>query len=262
MHPSDLVAGAEYAYRKARTAGGDFLRVRFLQYAKEKRQAQIEHVEGQYEGLREWVRPTTIHCEWSGVTKLVKLESKQLELERSEEAQPVSKAVSEAANIAFAAAGEDLYVEEKGISGVDRETLERLARRAGVEQTEINDVLRSPAYKIERDEWAVPARRLIPIAQRFAAAEPAAVNMYVEAEQHRYRESGYQVGERFMHGILIEKGPAYALVREWAGANRIADDLKADNARLRKLLEEAIRILRTRGHEREARGFERELHGV
>src|SRR3954453_4354058 len=130
MHPTALEHGAEYAYRKARTPGGDFLRVRFLQYAKEKRQAQVEHVEGQYEGLREWVRPTTIYCEWSKVTTLVKLESKQLELERSEEAQPVPKAVSEAANIAFAAAGEDLYMEEKGVSEVNRETLERLARRA------------------------------------------------------------------------------------------------------------------------------------
>src|SRR4051794_6141260 len=118
MHPSDLKPGAEYGYRKARTPGGEFLRVRFLQYAKEKRQAHVEHVEGQYEGLREWVRPPTLHCEWSKVTKLVKLESKQLELERSEEARPVPKAVSEAANIAFAAAGEDLYVEEKGVSQV------------------------------------------------------------------------------------------------------------------------------------------------
>lgn len=88
------------------------------------------------------------------------------------------------------------------------------------------------------------------------------MNMYVDAEQHRYREAGYQVGERYMHGILIEHRPAYALVREWAGANRIADDLKADNARLRELVEEAVRVLRARGHEREARRFERELHGV
>lgn len=262
MHPSDLKAGTEYAYRRARTPGGEFLRVRFLQYAKEKRQAQVEHVEGQYEGLREWVRPPTIHCEWSNVTKLTKLEAKQLELERSEDAQPVPKAVSEAANIAFAAAGEDLYVEAKGVSEVEQETLERLAHRAGVEQAELNEVWRWPSYRIERGEWAIPARRLIPLAQRFAAAEPGVVNMYVEAEQHRYREAGYQVGERYMHSMLIEHGPAYALVREWAGANRIADDLKADNDRLRKLVDEAVRVLRTRGHEREARRFERELHGV
>src|SRR4051812_10285104 len=147
MRPTDLEPGAEYAYRKARTPGGDFLRVRFLQYAKEKRQAQIEHIEGQYEGLREWVRPTTIHCEWSKVTSLVKLESKQLELEHSDEARPVPKAVSDAANLALAAAGEDLYVDERGVTEVDRETLERLARRAGVEQSEVNDMLRWPAYK-------------------------------------------------------------------------------------------------------------------
>jgi hypothetical protein len=262
MHPSDLEVGAEFSYRKARTPGGEFLRVRFLQYAKEKRQAQVEHVEGQYEGLREWVRPTTIHCEWSKVKKLVELESKQLELERSEEARPVPKAVSEAANIAFAAAGEDLYVDDRGVSEVEQETLERLARRAGIGPAQVNEVWRWPSYKVERGEWAIPARRLIPLAQRFASAEPGVVNMYVEAEQHRYREAGYQVGERYMHSILIEHGPAYALVREWAGANRIADDLKADNDRLRKLMEEAVRILRSRGHEREARRFERELHGV
>jgi hypothetical protein len=156
MHPSDLVAGTEYAYRKARTPGGEFLRVRFLQYAKEKRQAQGEHVEGQYEGLREWVRPTTIHCEWSEVTRLVKLESKQLELERSEEAQPVPKAVSEAANIAFAAAGEDLYVEDKGVSEVDRGTLERLAHRAGVEQAEVNDC--GPGRRTRSNAASGPSR--------------------------------------------------------------------------------------------------------
>ena len=262
MHPTDLEEGAEYAYRKARTPGGDFLRVRFIRYAREKRQAQVEHVEGQYEGLREWVRPTTIHCEWSRVTKLVKLESKQLELARSEEAQPVPRAVSEAANLSLAAAGEDLYLDEKGISEVDRETLERLARRAGVEEREVNDMLRAPAYKIERDGWVIPARRLIPLAQRFAAAEAALVHLYIEAEQQRYREAGYQVGERYMHSILIDKGPAYALAREWAGANRIAEQLESDNVRLRKLLQEAVNVLRARGHEREAQRLERELHGV
>jgi hypothetical protein len=85
--------------------------------------------------------------------------------------------------------------------------------------------------------------------------------MHIDDEESQLRGAGTQPGERYLHRLLIEKGSAYALVREWAGANRAADALRADDDRLRSLLREAASLFRARGHEREARKFERALKG-
>lgn len=98
---------------------------------------------------------------------------------------------------------------------------------------------------------------LVPASQLIAATEPGIVNIYLENETSRYRETGY----RYMHDMLNEHGPAHALAREWAGAYRITGELRADNQRPRKLLHDVARTLRSHGHERDAQKLERHLQG-
>lgn len=261
MRAADLMPGMEYAYRKGRKLGEPFTRVVFVQYVDVKRQAQIEHGEGPLEGLKEWVRPTALHCLWKEVGALTKLESKALALEESYEAEPIASAVADAANEVFGATGEDLFIEAHGVTDADRDVIERVARRAGVPDDDIRRLFDPPAYKSGSGRWHLPSARLIPVAERFAAAEPGLVNMCIDDEIAKYKEAGYRTGERYMHKVLVERGPAFALAREWAGADRIAAELRSDNERLRRLLSEAASALRARGHEREARKFERELTG-
>ncbi|MFL6136201.1 MAG: hypothetical protein ACJ74O_00160 [Frankiaceae bacterium] len=262
MRAADLSPGTEYAYRKGRKLGEVFIRVLLVQYVDAKRHAQIEHAEGPLEGLKEWVRPTALQCEWKDVEVLKKLESKALALEESYEAEPIASAVAEAANEVFGATGEDLYVEANGVTDADRDVIERVAHRAGLPDDEIRRLFDTPAYRSGSGRWHLPSGRLIPVAERFAAAEPGLVNMYLDDEVTKYKEAGYQAGERYMHKILVEKGPAFALARQWAGATRIADDLRADNERLRRLLAEAVTVLRARGYERDAAKYERALRGT
>jgi hypothetical protein len=231
-----------------------------VQYVEDKRQAQVRHLDGDLEGLKEWVRPPALQCEWSGVQALIRLEAKALALAHSPEAEALPAAVADAANEVFAATGEDLYVEQRGISDGARDAIERVARRSGLDDQQARDLFRPPAYTDQPGSWQLPSIRLLSVAQRFAAAEAGLVNLHLESEIASYRERGYETGERYLHKLLIDKGPAYALAREWAGSTRIAEDLRKDNERLRKLLREAMSVLRRHGHERDALKFERELH--
>jgi hypothetical protein len=257
----DLIPGTEYPYRKGRRPGGAFLRVAVLQYVGAKRQAQVCHVGGAFDGLKEWVRPTDLHCEWRNVGAVIKLEAKALALEQSHEAEPPPRAIIDAANEVFAATGEDLYVDDRDVAEVERHVVDRVGHRAGVSDQDLNLIYAAPAYRNGPGWWRVPSRRLVPLAQRFAETEPGIVNLHLDAETSRYRERGYEPGERYLHQLLIDKGPAYALAREWAGANRIADALRDDNERLRKLIRDAIGRLRTAGDERSAKKLERALDG-
>jgi hypothetical protein len=113
------------------------------------------------------------------------------------------------------------------------------------------------AYSLTRvrtrdDSWLIPSARMIPLAQRFAAAEPGLVSMQIDDEELKLSEAGNQPGERYLHKLLREKGPAYALVREWAYAIRVPEELKADNHRLRSQLCDAVSLFRAHCQEREA----------
>jgi hypothetical protein len=65
--------------------------------------------------------------------------------------------------------------------------------------------------------------RMIPLAQRFAAAEPG-LGMHIDEEERSFTKLVIRPDERYLH-----KFSAYALVREWAGANRLTGQLKANN---------------------------------
>jgi hypothetical protein len=132
-----------------------------------------------------------------------------------------------------------------------------VARRVGVSDAEIRELFASRRTRGRDDRWQLPSARMIILGRRFAAAEPGLVSIHIDDEESQLREAGNQPGERYLHRLLIEKGPAYVLVREWVGANHIAGALRADNDRLRSLLRQAASLLRARGHEREARKFHR-----
>ena len=89
----------------------------------------------------------------------------------------MSPAVEEAVTLVFAATGEDLWLERKGIGGTDQETLARVAARAGLSADEVGRLLAPPAFVKGQERLQLPGARMIELAQRFAGAEPEFVHL-------------------------------------------------------------------------------------
>ncbi len=104
-------------------------------------------------------------------------------------------------------------------------------------------------------------RHLVELAIAFARAEPETVNLYLDNEEDEYRTRGYLPGKKYMHEILIEYKPRWAIARAWAGGVKQRDHLKEEVERLRTLVGRAAYELRRAGVEDEAERLERGLYG-
>jgi hypothetical protein len=99
------------------------------------------------------------------------------------------------------------------------------------------------------------------IARAFAATEPQTVLMAIQDREEELRLSGNVPGQRYMHDILREHLPGFAIARQWAGLDRELEQLQKEIGRLRGLVSSAAYELRARGAEREYRRLVRALDG-
>src|SRR4051794_4119795 len=91
------------------------------------------------------------------------------------------------------------------------------------------------------------------IARAFAAAEPEAVLMYIGDYEQELKVRGSAPGERYLHDLLRQYQPGWALARQWAGFEREVEELRQELARLRGLVSMAAYDLKAAGSESKAR---------
>jgi len=207
-----------------------------------------------------WSAPAIrLVCPWREWSRLLKWEQAEVTLQDRLTNADLDKALVSAANAAFGTAGEDIYLED--FRGYVRqepvEALERVAKRAGW-PPERTPWTQRPNFVRPGGGAYVAHRHLIELAHDFAAREPDAVSMYVDAEEAKYRERGF-CGERFWHEHLLELGPAHSIVRDWAGTTQ-RTSLGKDVHDLRALVYEALNALRKAGATKEADSIERKLN--
>jgi hypothetical protein len=178
----------------------------------------------------------------------------------AEYARPLANgAVGEAVSAVLASSGEPGAGCDATGTWMDEEELRRIFDRAGIYREPVD--MHHLACRDRRGGVHLPLDAAVEIAQAFAAAEPTTVTSYVEDEEETLRERGAVPGDRWYRQYLREKGPAHALVRQWAGPQQEAEELRKEIGRLRGIISRATYELRAAGDERGARRLERALRG-
>lgn len=146
-----------------------------------------------------------------------------------------------------------------GMFDVPIEVAKRLADRAGLPEpverlhplsfVDRHGVLHLPYLGAER------------LARAFATAEPELVLREIENHELRLKSEGYEPGNRYLHEMLRDYQPSYALARQWAGFEKEIEQLRKEIERLRVLVRQAVGELKTLGAERKASSIERALDG-
>lgn len=168
-------------------------------------------------------------------------------------------ALAEAVATVLASSGEpSAWAEWDGLS-MPEDELERIAHRAGLEKPPVE--LHPLAFCDRRGDLHLPLEAGEALARAFATAEPETVLMAIQDREEELRLSGNVPGQRYMHDILRDHLPGFAIVRQWAGFDQELEQLQKEIGRLRGLVSSAAYELRARGAEREYRRLLRALDG-
>ena len=83
----------------------------------------------------------------------------------------------------------------------------------------------------------------------------------IELQEQRLSAGGQEPGESWQLDHLRTLGPAFALIRQWVGAEQERTPSHAEADRLRRLVRMAIQDLRRLDHDAAAKKLERALRG-
>lgn len=92
-------------------------------------------------------------------------------------------------------------------------------------------------------------------ARALAAAESEMVLREIENAEIKLRSQGYEPGNRYLHELLRDSGPSFALVRQWAGSRGGLEEPRREIRQLRTLVRRAVAELVSAGAEGSARGL-------
>lgn len=166
---------------------------------------------------------------------------------------PVDNALSEV----FESTGDEVSFYRGTLSG-DVEAFERIRMRAGAAMTPHSPV----AYFDRAKTLHLPFDEAIELARRFCAAEPATVLTRIEGTERDWAQEARRPGKEYMVGLPNGYRAAWALVREWAGAEAAVAEREAQIVKLERLVWDAIYALQRAKLDHEAsrlrRAIERE----
>jgi len=83
--------------------------------------------------------------------------------------------------------------------------------------------------------------------------------MYIDDREEELKRRGYVPGDRYLHDLLRQYQPGWALARQWAGFDREVEELQKVIAGLRSLVSRAASELREAGAEDKSRRLIRTL---
>lgn len=254
MLAADLVVGRAYAERPRASDTESGLRKIIFVGPSRAGKAKVRRVDGDLDGLEEWVPTRTLKCPWGERQAFLRDESRWNAL-REASFRDYDQVVAEAISVVFQATGDETGFIR--VWTVDPKRAQRLWWRAGLEGSPDQHPL---AYTDRHGQMHLPYETALQFARAFAAAEPEPCIHYIQECEDSLRAEGYEPGGRYSHQVLREMRPAHALVREWTQAGELSL-LREENERLRQVLDQALEALRRAGDERSANRLNRALHG-
>jgi hypothetical protein len=206
---------------------------------------KVRHLEGELEGLEEFVSAGHLRCRWKDWAKVEKDEQHEEKLiEYLPTTEPLEDVVIDAAEEVLEAAQEGVVIEHHPRAYTrwnEEPALERLRVRAGLAD---KPWLAYPGFKHQGGDWYIADRILVDMAMAFAAAEPETVHLHLDLEEQRLLREGYWLDELEAHRRLLRSKPAFAVARSWAGGPEAHGHLREELKRSQYLLRKAVYDLR------------------
>ena len=260
MTGTEIIAGKKYGWRLKPSVPGPLCQVQVLEKIGRKGMIKIRHLGPPHEGLEEFVKTATIIVPWSEQKAFLR-DEERLRLAREASAKEGDRARQEATSTILESSGENqaAVYRADGMLDVPIEVAKRLADRAGL--TEPVDRLHPLSFVDRHGVLHLPYLGAERLARAFATAEPELVLREIENHELRLKSEGYEPGNRYLHELLRDYQPSYALARQWAGFDKEVEQLRKEIERLRVLVRQAVGELNTLGAERKASNIERALDG-
>lgn len=218
MQTSELVEGRLYAFRERRS--GPLEKVKLVAKVGRRGHIKIRYEEGDHPGLEEYVQTRQLVVQWGEVRTLLRDEER---LERVRSAVTRDSAREEAVSSVLAASGEPSAYCGEWLS-MPEDELQRIIDRAGLGN--LPKELHALAFIDRHGEVHVPLDGAERLARAFAAAEPQNVLMYIDDHEEELRRRGNVPGDRYLHDLLRQYQPGWALARQWAGFDRAVEELQ------------------------------------
>lgn len=261
MYWADIEVGKLYGIREGRASLRDrpIHKVKVIAKLEDKKRPRVRYLEGEWEGLEEFVRTVQFVAKWTDVKRVLRDET-SMETLRVANAEFTNDVVWEAISAVIFSTGEHTMVPMESPNRIEIPTfdIERIEERFNLE------ALRSShrAAFVDREGILhLPFEAAESMAKHIAQREPDAILLYIQQHEDEMLTAGYQPGMRHRHNMLREHQPAYALARQWAGFQGEAELLTRENERLRGILIQTAWTLKQNGAEAEARRLERALEG-
>jgi len=266
--------GRRFAYRERVRAYGEA--VRPVEMTKEgpprSQKARVRWLDGEYEGLEEWVPKIRLLAPWEEAEALLEGERRMLEaVEVSEEAadEVTWEAASEVFGILsrLSDPSEEVILGYKAVEEdlVVIQNLEAASRRLGLDYEEM---LAEPYTFVDRSGWyKAPFQTAVKVAKHCCRRFPQEVLSSIKKDEDELRQelvSGNITPREFWwidstrhreyaEERLRELEPIHALIREWCGqeASEEFDQvlaLREEVDRLRNLVQETAWWLKHNGH--------------
>jgi len=263
MRKDEFIAGEEWAYRREQQLGLPAARVQLVAMPNRKGavKVKVRHMDGELEGMEEFVTPTHLRCRWKDWKLVERDEKKEIAfLQHMSDEPPIDHVVAQAASEVLLATGEDLLILERRSNytklwDIQIPGLERVAQRCGLTEQAWT---KWPSFKDRDGHYLVPTQVLIDIAIAFAQAEPETVHLHLDHEANLLLEDQDQWG-RDRRSNMIQAMPAHTLARHWAGGMREHKYLVERVRELELLVEYTITALEASGETRKAHYARRRL---
>ncbi|MDX6647122.1 MAG: hypothetical protein QOK40_2849 [Miltoncostaeaceae bacterium] len=255
MQTADLVEGHFYAFRERRGTDVPLRKVKLIAKVGRRGHVKVRHEDGPHPGLEEYVQTRQIVVPWGERKALVQDEERAARIQR---AVKRDSAREEAISAVLASSGEPSACAGAWVS-MPEDEIQRIVDRAGLAD---HPVALHPLGFVDRHGYVhLPLDGAERLARAFASAEPANVLLYIDDREEELRRGGNVPGDRYLHDVLRQYQPGWALARQWAGFDRAVEELQKEIVRLRSLVFRAAGELEDAGAEEKARRLRRALDG-
>jgi hypothetical protein len=255
MQTASLVDGRFYVFREKPRAGTPMLKVKLVEKVGRRGHVKIRFEDGPHPGLEEYINVRQLVVPWGERKALLRDEER---LERIGQTVKRDPAREEAISTVLAASGEPSAGAGEWLA-MPEDELQRIVDRAGLSEHPAE--LHPLGFVDRHGEVHLPLDGAERLARAFAAAEPENVLMYIDDHEEELKRRGSVPGDRYLHDVLRQYQPGWALARQWAGFDRAVEELQKEIARLRSLVSRAAYELKDAGAEDKSRRLLRALDG-
>lgn len=255
MQTASLVEGRYYVFREKPRPGAPILKVRLIEKVGRRGHVKVRYEDGPHPGLEEYVNVRQLVVPWGERQALLRDEERVARIAETARREPARE---EAISTVLAATGEPSAGAGEWLT-MPEDELQRIVDRAGL--TEQPAELHPLGFVDRFGDVHLPLDGAERLARAFAAAEPDNVLMYIDDREEELRRRGNVPGDRYLHDVLRQYQPGWALARQWAGFDRAVEELQKEIARLRSLVSRAAYELKDAGAEGKSRRLLRALDG-